>query len=172
VDILRSLDPAQLPPGEVFSAPRAGSTVAELMQRQPPQVGPDADLEKIVQALEMSRQQRVVVVDEQRRVVGIITDGDLLRRSRRAPQSGLLQRLRGMLTTSAPAPAPLLGGGERAADLMTTPVITVSLSASLEEALGLMLRHGVKRLPVVDEAGRLQGLLGRASVLHGLLAEG
>jgi CBS domain-containing protein len=52
---------------------------------------------------------------------------------------------------------------------MTAPVITISLQATPEEALRLVLQHGVKRLPVVDENGRLVGLLSRASLLRGLL---
>ena len=42
--------------------------------------------------------------------------------------------------------------------------------ASLHDALRLMLDHQIKRLPVVDDAGRLLGLLGRGSLLSGLLA--
>ena len=58
---------------------------------------------------------------------------------------------------------------ETAAELMTTPVVTITTETTLSEALQLMLEHKIKRLPVVDEAGRLLGLLGRASLLQGLL---
>ncbi|MBK8797674.1 MAG: CBS domain-containing protein [Anaerolineales bacterium] len=52
---------------------------------------------------------------------------------------------------------------------MTSPVITVLTDAALSEALHLMTTHAIKRVPVVDSEGRLVGLLGRASVLRGLL---
>ena len=112
-----------------------------------------------------------VVVRWWEKVVGIISDGDLLRRSQQANRPGLLLRLRRLVSGQpSPAPAPLLAATETAADLMTTPVITIPITATPNEALRLMVQHGVKRLPVVDGNGRLLGLLGRGSLLHGLLA--
>jgi CBS domain-containing protein len=60
--------------------------------------------------------------------------------------------------------------GETAGQLMTAPVITIRAETPLNEALRLMLRHQIKRLPVVDAEGHLLGLLGRNSLLNGLLA--
>jgi CBS domain-containing protein len=149
--------------------PKPGRSVTELMYTDAPTVGPNATLEEIVRALEASRRRRVIVVDDERRVLGIITDGDLLRRSQQRQHPGLLERLR-RLVVGEPAVAQVLpSAGERAADLMSTPVITIHPDAPLGEALRLMTTHAVKRLPVVDEEGRLLGLLGRASVLRGLM---
>lgn len=152
-------------------APRLGHSVTELMYTDVPTVEPEASLEAIVQALEASGRRRVVVVDPERRVLGIITDGDLLRRSQQKQHPGLMERLRSLLV-GAPALGQVLpDAGERAADLMTAPVITVQPDTPLTEALQLMTTHAVKRLPVVDAQGRLIGLLGRASVLRGLLEQ-
>lgn len=149
--------------------PKPGRSVTELMYTDAPTVGPNATLEEIVRALEASRRRRVIVVDDERRVLGIITDGDLLRRSQQRQHPGLLERLR-RLVVGEPAVAQVLpSADERAADLMSTPVITIHPDAPLSEALRLMTTHAVKRLPVVDEEGRLLGLLGRASVLRGLM---
>jgi len=52
---------------------------------------------------------------------------------------------------------------------MTTPIIIVSSDDTPAEALRLMVQSRVKRLPVVDSDGRLVGLLGRASLLRGLM---
>jgi CBS-domain-containing membrane protein len=149
--------------------PRTGGNVTELMYTDVPTVGRAAVLEEIVRALEASGRRRVVVIDDDRHVLGIITDGDLLRRSQQKHNPGLLARLR-TLVVGEPALAQVLpDAGERAADLMTAPVITVRPDTPLTEALRLMTMHAVKRLPVVDSEGRLIGLLGRASVLRGLL---
>jgi len=121
--------------------------------------------------LERDRRRRAVVVDADRQVLGIITDGDLLQRSQHAANPGLLRRLHYLVTGQSSAPASVLAATETAADLMTTPVITVSVKATPDEALRLIMQYGVKRLPVVDENGRLVGLLGRASLLRGLLGE-
>ena len=169
VDVLRALEYHQ-PVGQLAaSPPRTGHSVAELMYRDAPAVGADARLEEIVQALESSRQRRAVVIDKERRVLGIISDGDLLQRSRHARHPNLLTRLRSLITGQGPHSLDLPDAGETAADLMTTPAMTITLQTPLADALRLMVQHHIKRLPVVDEEGRLVGLLGRGSLLRGIL---
>jgi CBS domain-containing protein len=152
-------------------APHQGVSIAELMNTDVPTVLADARLEEIVRALESSYQRRVVVVDDQRRVLGIITDGDLLRRSRYAEDPGLLRRLRNLVTRHKEQMVTLPYAGETAGQLMTLPVITIALDTPLSEVLSLMLRYQIKRLPVVDTEGCLQGLLGRNSLLNGLITK-
>jgi CBS domain-containing protein len=177
VDVLRAVeyhqqsddrDPAQ---GDAApTSPRTGASVGELMNKDVPTVHADARLEEIVRALESSYQRRVIVVDPQRRVLGIITDGDLIRRSRYAHDPGLIRRLRNLITRHQEPMVTLPYAGETAGQLMTLPVITIQLTTPLSEVLSLMLRYQIKRLPVVDDEGRLQGLLGRNSLLNGLLS--
>ena len=172
VDILRAIL-HQRPAGDRQPEPiSAGGTIAELMYRDVPNVSADTELEGILLALEQNRRRRAVVVDADQRVLGIITDGDLLRRSQKEAQPSLLARL-GALLTGQPLPAALAlpDMGQTAAELMTTPAMTISLDDSLTDALQLMLDQGIKRLPVVDGQGRLVGLLGRATLLRGLLPQ-
>jgi len=173
IDILRTLEYHQPATVAESEPPATGTTIAELMYRDVPTVSLQATLEQIVQALEQNRRRRAIVVDDEQRILGIISDGDLLRRSQQEAHSGILDRLR-RLVTGQPAvgPAALLAATETAADLMTTPVITIPVDASPTTALRLMVQNGVKWLPVVNENGRLMGLLGRASLLRGLLAAG
>jgi CBS domain-containing protein len=170
VDILRTVEYHQPTAKSEPDPPAAGVTIRELMYRDVPTVSPKTTLEEIVRALELDRRRRAVVVDEAQQVLGIITDGDLLRRSKKEVHPGLLDRLR-RLVTGQPASTsfPLLDTSETAADLMTTPVITFPVTGSFAGALRLMVQHGVKRLPVVDGDGRLVGLLGRASLLRSLI---
>jgi CBS domain-containing protein len=178
VDILRAIEqhqsldePLTYETGSI-PADRSTTTIADLMYQDVPVVVPQATLEEVLQVLERDRRRRAVVVDADRQVSGIITDGDLLQRSQHAANPGLLRRLHYLVTGQPSAPASVLAATETAADLMTTPVITVSVKATPDEALRLIMQHGVKRLPVVDENGRLVGLLGRASLLRGLLMAG
>lgn len=172
VDVLRAVAYHQHAT-TVAETPAQGSTIAELMIRDVPTVGPQASLAEIIYALERQQQRRVVVVDAGSRVLGIITDGDLIRRSKLARQPGWLARLRGLVTgQDATPPTPVLSSDEIAADLMTAPAMTITLDTPLTQALHLMLEHQIKRLPIVDAEGRLMGLLGRASLLRGLLQEG
>ena len=55
--------------------------------------------------------------------------------------------------------------GDTAAELMTAPAVTVGPEVSVAEAAKLLDRHGIKRLPVVDDAGRLLGIASRADLL-------
>lgn len=172
LDLLRTLEyhgRQAPPPGR--EQPRGGHSIRELMNAVPAAVSPQASLEEIVDALEASSQQRVLVVDNERHVIGIISDGDILRRSQEGENPGLLQRLRGLVVSGESADNVTLRLDERAAELMTTPVFTIDIETSLDEALRLMLRHRIKRLPVVNEHKQLIGLLGRSSLLYGLVGE-
>ena len=172
LDLLRTLEYHGLGAGPVQQErPREGSSIAELMNASPPSVMPEATLEEVVRALELSHQQRVLVVDGSRKVIGIISDGDILRRSQDRENPGLLQRLRGIVTGEPAIDDGLLNQAEKAADLMTMPVFTVRAQTPLDEALRLMLRHQIKRLPVVDNDKRLIGLLGRSSLLNGIVGQ-
>ena len=169
IDILRWVEYHQHGDEPPQVAPRCGVTVAELMLPNVPTVEPQAHLDEILRALEASRRRRAVVVDSERHVLGIVTDGDLLRRSRLAQNPSLVSRLRALVSGQKPDSTPLPSADDTAADLMTVPVVTIPIDTPLPEALRLMVQHGIKRLPVVDGQGRLVGLLGRASVLNGLL---
>lgn len=173
IDVLRALEYHQLAQESETEASMTGTTIADMMYRDVPVVLPGATLEETVQALEKNRRRRVVVIDEERRVLGILTDGDLLQRVQNQLQPGLLQRLRSLVTGLPPAaPVSLAESKETAADLMTAPVITIPVDAAPAGALSLMIKHEIKRLPVVDGEGRLVGLLGRASLLRGLVESG
>jgi SulP family sulfate permease len=170
VDILRALDqerPLAEPSAEeseYHAVSRSNASIADLMYQDVPTVSVQAKLEEIVQALEQNSRSRVVVVNDQQQVLGIITDGDLLRRIQPEARSGLVARLQGKRDGLQ------LAGAETAETLMTTPVVTISIAAAPEEALPLMLKHGIKRIPVVDQNGRLLGLLGRGNLLSGLVS--
>jgi CBS domain-containing protein len=149
----------QLPEG-------APAVVGEIMLRDVPTVHRDTPLVETLDRLLETQKRRVVVVDDDRQVVGIITDGDLVQRAARRARPNALQSFMHWL-----------GGGERpeglevatqgrtAADVMTSPVVTVTIDTPIAEAIRLMMAHHIKRLPVVDTAGRLAGLVGRAAVL-------
>jgi CBS domain-containing protein len=138
------------------------------MQTKVPVVKVAASLAEVLEDLAGIEQRRVVVVDEGR-VAGIITDGDLLRRAGAEERPGILQtlmdRLRGGSSTHGHQ---LKLAGRAAASVMTSPVVTVDVDASPVEALRLMIEHRIKRLPVVDAEGHLVGLIGRAGVLRAL----
>ena len=143
------------------------------MIRDVPTVTPETPLAETLDRILSTPRRRVVVVDQNRRVVGIISDGDILRRAARPVAPGLLQRF-----------AVWIGGGARppelelalknltAAAVMTSPVLTVNPDTPIISAVELMIERRIKRLPVVDEEGRLVGMVGRAALLGALLGSG
>lgn len=178
LDILRALHHHGATAGQDTTAdaerdaPGAGASITELMFRDVPVVLPDDSLEDVLQALERDRRRRAVVVDGDRHVLGIISDGDLLRRSRPDAHHHLHRRLRRLAAGEPDAAAPRVEAPETAAELMTTPVVTVAADAAPIDALRLIMEHSVKRLPVVDAEGRLVGLLGRAALLRAMVGAG
>ncbi|MCA9954574.1 MAG: DUF190 domain-containing protein, partial [Anaerolineales bacterium] len=98
VDILQQIEYHQPIVEAEQEQPQPGKTIRDVMYADVPTVPPHATLEQVLQALEKNRRRRAVVVDETRQVLGIITDGDLLRRSRQEAHPGLLTRLRRLMT--------------------------------------------------------------------------
>lgn len=167
IDILRAL--SQPPVAEMpRKSPPPGQhiKVAGVMITNVPAVKANATLAQVVGLLVSSAQRRVVVVDDRQRVIGIITDGDLIKRATTPERAGIIQSLTRRLP---PGRTNALQLSQRtAAEVMTSPVVTVTPETSLLEALRLLLAHGIKRLPVVDAEGRLVGLVGRGGVLQAL----
>jgi CBS domain-containing protein len=140
VDVLRTM-------GEDYHAPfaarppvEAASIAGDLMRTDLPTVRGDAPLGEVLDAVTSTRLNRAIVVDAQRRVQGVITDADLLRRE--------------------PAKA-------TAADLMRTPVVSVTADTPLADVERRMFEAHHKVLPIVDADGRLLGAIDRADLLRG-----
>ena len=137
-------------------------TVKEIMSTNVPTITLTSPLSEIVSLLVSNVQRRVVVVDGDSRVVGIITDGDLIARATPTERTGIIRSLSRRLI---PGQEDQLKLEQRtAAQVMTQPVITVSVESPLIKALNLMLEHQIKRLPVVNSSGRLVGLVGRGAI--------
>lgn len=138
-------------------------TAGDVMFRDVPTVGPDASLNEVLNKLMASPLRRVVVIDDSRRVLGIIVDADLLSRVNPTEAPGLFRALIARLSHT-PAGAPRMSG--RAADVMMRDVFKVRQEAPLAEVMQMMIDKRVKRLVVVDAAGHLVGMVDRQSLLR------
>ncbi len=130
-------------------------------------VRPDDSLERVVALMLGEKVSGVPVIDESGTLVGILTEGDLLRRVELGTEK---QRSRWLEFLAGPgqlAEEYSQSRGRRVAELMTDRVVSIDLAAPLSEAVDLMTRCTVKRLPVV-EGGRVVGILSRADVLRAL----
>ncbi|MEF3275485.1 MAG: DUF190 domain-containing protein [Chloroflexus sp.] len=149
---------------------RPATTVGEAMVRDVPTVSPDTPLIETLDRILSTPRRRAVVIDSDRRVVGIISDGDILRRAMRPATPGWLQRFAIWIGGGArPPELELVLKNQTAANVMTSPVITVTPETPVTTAVELLITHRIKRLPVVDAEGRLVGMIGRAALLGTLL---
>jgi CBS domain-containing protein len=111
------------------------------------------------------------VLDEKGTLIGILTEGDLIRRLAAAqdrPRSWFLG-----LFASAPGQAEHFARshGRRVRDVMTTSVEAVREDTPVAQVAAILERLGIRRVPVVREDGRLVGLVSRADLLKASLAE-
>lgn len=141
----------------------------DVMTTQVATVSPDTSVAEIAKRLIARRISAVPVVDDERRPVGIVSEGDLTRR----PESGGERHpswwLRLFAEPEEQAREYVKSHGGRASDVMTRDLVTVDEDASLEEIATLLEKHRIKRVPVV-RAGTLVGIVSRANLIRGVAA--
>lgn len=132
-------------------------------------VGPETAVPEIAKLLTERQISAVPVVGPDERVIGIVSEGDLMRRLEHADERHRSWWLK--LFGDAPGDAAdfVKSHGRRAADVMTRDVATVGAGTPLHEIAALLEERRIKRVPVVDD-GRLVGIVSRANLLHGLAA--
>jgi len=139
--------------------PGTPHTVSDVMTRTVVAVGRDAPFKEIVQTMQQWKVSALPVLEGEGRVVGVVSEADLLPKEEFRDDEPSLLRQRGRLADVAKA------GAVTARDLMSTPAITVRPDATLSQAARIMAVRHVKRLPVVDDLGMLQGIVSRADLL-------
>lgn len=132
-------------------------------------VSPDTDVRTIAELLLARRISAVPVVDHEDRVVGIVSEGDLMRRAESASERHRSWWLALLAMPEEKARDYLQSHALSAKDLMTRDVVTVAEDAPLGKVATLLERHRIKRVPVVHD-GRIVGIVSRADLLHGLVA--
>ncbi|MER6091919.1 CBS domain-containing protein [Streptomyces bluensis] len=136
-------------------------TVADLMTRDVVRARRDLTFKEIVKLLTDHGVTAVPVVDELDRPLGVVSEADLLRKSAdQTDPSGLtaIPHLQAWERAKAE--------GARAEELMSAPAVCARPDWTVVEAARLMEVQKVKRLPVVDEADRLVGIVSRSDLLR------
>jgi CBS domain-containing protein len=141
--------------------------LARVMRRDAPVVHPETPLPEVFQAVIATRLHRAFVVDDEGRVVGLVSDAELLERLAPALRPTALQALVRRLPFTRPREEPTRG--RTASDVMSTTFARVEEGALLSDAIGRMLHEGQKVVAVTDAAGRLVGMVDRADLLRGLV---
>ncbi len=135
--------------------------VQEIMTTVVVTLPPEADLQTAAQVLSEHQISGAPVLDPHGHVLGVVSEADLL---------GLVglprdHTFRDLLRYLLGEPLPARKTGTTVAAIMTAPAITVQPVTPIREAAQLLSARRIKRLPVVDEAQRLVGILARADIV-------
>ncbi|WP_432144505.1 CBS domain-containing protein [Streptomyces sp. bgisy084] len=134
-------------------------TVGEVMTRAVVAIGQEARFKEIVETMGRWRVSALPVLAGEGRVVGVVSEADLLPKEEfRGVQPSRLEQARRLDDVRK-------AGGLTAGDLMSAPALTVHAGDTLAQAARTMAFKSVKRLPVVDAQGLLQGIVSRADLL-------
>jgi CBS domain-containing protein len=124
----------------------------------------------VLQAAQLMLQNRISglpVVDAKGGLVGIVTEGDFLRRSELGTQRRRPRWLEFLIGPGRLAAEYVHASGRKVNEIMTPSPYTITQDTPLEEIVQLMEKHRIKRVPVVDD-GKLIGMVSRANLLHAL----
>lgn len=140
--------------------------VAEIVHEEWPTLGPDETVEGVIKLFAESAISGAPVVDEGR-LVGIVTEGDLIFRDADVKAPGFLDILGGIIPLGSwdeYRDEALKSAGVTVEEVMTREVITISPEATLAEASTLMADKRVKILPVTENDA-LRGVITRMDIL-------
>jgi CBS domain-containing protein len=128
-----------------------------------------ASLAEAVETMLRSRVSALFVFDAHKAVVGVLSEGDLLRRGELGSERKRPHWLELLLGSGRLAEAYAHEHGRKAGEVMTSNVETIAEDAELSEAVDRMIRHHIKRLPVL-RGEAVVGVISRSDLLKGLLA--
>lgn len=141
----------------------------DLMSTSPCVVPPETPVAALTELLAARGLSAVPVVDAAGKAVGIVTEGDLIRRLADGVPSGMQWFLGQFRSSSRLAGRFAKAHGATARDVMTADLATVAEDATAEEIARLMERRGIRRVLVLRD-GALVGLVSRADLLRAVLA--
>jgi len=130
-------------------------------------VGPNARVEEVAGILLAKRISAVPVIDEQGELLGIVSEGDLMRRAEAGTdrsRSWWLEYLTGKQVLAAEY---VKSHSHKVTDVMTRSVITATPETPLSEIATLLERNRIKRVPIVQN-GKVVGIVSRANLLQAL----
>jgi len=136
--------------------------VRDVMTREVIAVGKDATPQEVARLLSENRISGMPVVDEGRRVIGVVSEADVLYTA--GVKKG--HTFRDILRHLLGEPLPSRQKGDRVEDIMTTPAITTTPETDITEVARVLDEKRIKRLPVVDHEQKLVGIVSRANLVR------
>ncbi|MET0675248.1 MAG: CBS domain-containing protein, partial [Bradyrhizobium sp.] len=137
----------------------------QIMTRSVITIAPDATILEAAKTMLQHHVSGLPVVDAAGKLVGIVSEGDFIRRSEINTQRKRGRWLKFLLGTGSEATDYVREHGRKVSEVMTSDPITVTEDATLEEIVNTMETNGVKRLPVM-KGDKLVGIVSRANLLQ------
>jgi CBS domain-containing protein len=130
-------------------------------------VNVDATVQEVAGTLATNHVSAVPVVDRQGKLAGMVSEGDLIRRSEIGTERSRSWWLDALSTNRKLAEDFVQSHSRRVSDVMTTDVISVKPDSTLGEIASLLEKNGIKRVPVVQD-GTVVGIVSRANLVQAL----
>lgn len=137
----------------------------QIMTHSVATVAPDATILEAANIMLQRHVSGLPVVDAAGKLVGVVSEGDFIRRSEIGTQRKRGRWLKFLLGTSAAATDYVRENGGKVSEVMTSDPITIAEDTTLEEIVKTMETNHVKRLPVMKD-GKLVGIVSRANLLQ------
>ena len=132
---------------------------------------PQATIKSVAETFLKYHISGVPVVDENGRLVGIISEGDLLHRTETGTERRRPWWLRAMAGSETLALDYVKAHARKVADAMTSRVITASPETSVQDIAVLLEKHAIKRLPIIEN-GQLVEIISRANLVQAIASAG
>ncbi|WP_449254662.1 CBS domain-containing protein [Bosea sp. (in: a-proteobacteria)] len=142
--------------------------VADIMTSPVVAIGPSAAVSEAAQLMLGSHFSGLPVVTGGKQLVGIVTEGDFLRRSELGTVRKRPRWLEFIVSAGKQADEYVQTHGRRVEEVMTRDPVTIEPGATLDELVELMSTRRIKRVPVVA-AGRLVGIVARSDLMRAML---
>lgn len=142
----------------------SGTPVRDVMTKDVVSVKGDSDIYEVSRLLSENRVSGLPVVDEENRVIGVLSEADLLHMA--GIEKG--HSFRDILKYLLGEPFPKNRAGSMVGDIMTSPAITTTPGADIREVAVMLDEKRIKRLPVVDENNKLIGIISRGDIIRAL----
>jgi CBS-domain-containing membrane protein len=130
-------------------------------------VKPDARTGEVAEIMLASRISAVPVIGERGELVGIVSEGDLMRRAETHTERRRAWWLEIFAGSTTRANDYVQANAQKVSDIMTREVVTATPDTPLGEIAALLERHHIKRVPIVKD-GKLVGIVSRANLLQAL----
>lgn len=143
--------------------------IKDIMNKEVITVNENDTVEKCADLINENNISGLPVLDDEGKVKGIVTEGDLIRRAANINPPKFYGLLGGKIYLESPKM--FIDRLKKSMsyivrDIMTEDVITISQDKEIEDAATLLVREKIKRLPVVDKEGKLLGIISRKDIMN------